>query len=115
MLLFWFWLSCLILRGQGCFYFILFYFLLIRYCLYETSGARFRTMKISTSIRLVPNAEVSSKAFMSSSAATETSTGSESSKAYGSEQIQASNWEFQILSQFLHLMFYSLGWLSLLR
>ncbi|KAA0025944.1 DNA gyrase subunit B [Cucumis melo var. makuwa] len=56
----------------------------------RTSGGRFRTMKISTSLRLVPNVEVSAKAFMSSTAATETSTGSESSKAYGSEQIQAS-------------------------
>ncbi|KAL4020682.1 hypothetical protein IC575_019463 [Cucumis melo] len=54
----------------------------------RTSGGRFRTMKISTSLRLVPNVEVSAKAFMSSTAATETSTGSESSKAYGSEQIQ---------------------------
>lgn len=61
-------------------------------------------MKISTSLRLVPNVEVSAKAFMSSTAATETSTGSESSKAYGSEQIQASNWEFQIyLRCFFHL------------
>lgn len=56
---------------------------------YGASGTSFRTRKIS-GIRLVQNV-VSAKAFMSSSAATETPTGSESLKAYGSEQIQASN------------------------
>ncbi|XP_022153898.1 DNA gyrase subunit B, chloroplastic/mitochondrial [Momordica charantia] len=52
----------------------------------QLSGTSFRTGKIS-GIRLVQNV-VSAKAFMSSSAATETPTGSESLKAYGSEQIQ---------------------------
>lgn len=78
---------------------ILFY-LLILYRFNGASGTRFRTRKISTGVRLVQNAVVSAKAFMSSSAATtETSTRSEGLKAYGSEQIQASNWEFQIQRQ----------------
>lgn len=88
-------------------YFILFEFFLNLCHFNGASGTRFRARKIPTSLRLAQNVVVSAKASMSSSAATKTSPGSESLKAYGSEQIQASNWEFQILSQmFLRLMCY---------